>query len=144
MTTDASDHEETQEEMLARLNGFAAPTTPAVEVKGALASSNQTARSAEPLTLPVAQSSEHIPAMLAATGYSSPTVAALDEKDRPQADVVCVRCTAGLWFATPAPAETKYKADVKCFCSRMRTLSWQTFRPTPVTDCDGFTDQPAT
>lgn len=65
--------------------------------------------------------------------YISSVVATLEEKDRPQQEVVCTRCTAGLWFTTPA--------EVKCFCLRTRSLSWQTHKPNPVTKCDGLTDQ---
>lgn len=67
------------------------------------------------------------------TGYFSPVVATLDEKNRPQAEVICTRCTSGLWFTT--------LAEVKCFCLRMRSLSWQTYKPSPVTQCDGLTDR---
>jgi hypothetical protein len=65
--------------------------------------------------------------------YFSRTVAALDEKAKPQKGVVCTSCTAAIWFSLPT--------EVKCFCQRMRNLSWQTTRPVPVTGCDGWNDQ---
>lgn len=69
------------------------------------------------------------------TTYSSRTVSSLEDSAKPQQEVVCITCTSAMWFKIPS--------ELRCFCYRMRMLSWQSRKPFPVIACDGWDNQPA-
>lgn len=67
--------------------------------------------------------------------YTSRTVSTIEDSSKPQKEVVCITCTSAMWFKIPS--------ELRCFCHRMRMLSWQSCKPFPVVACDGWDDQPA-
>ena len=58
------------------------------------------------------------------------TLASIDPVRRPDPHTVCEVCPAAVWMATPR--------DVKCFCRLMHYWSWETTKPTELTNCDGL------
>lgn len=58
------------------------------------------------------------------------TLASIDPARRPDPHTVCEMCPAAVWMATPR--------DVKCFCRLMHYWSWETSKPTELTNCDGL------
>jgi hypothetical protein len=58
------------------------------------------------------------------------TLASIDPARRPDPHTVCEVCPAAVWMATPR--------DVKCFCRLMHYWSWETTKPTELTNCDGL------
>jgi hypothetical protein len=64
--------------------------------------------------------------------YISPVLRLLEAKSRPQPSPACETCPASLWFSP--------KGQLKCFCTRMHVLTWDTTAdepPPPVMACDG-------
>lgn len=64
--------------------------------------------------------------------YISPVLKMLDPQSRPRPSPACETCPASLWFSL--------KDQLKCFCTRMHVLTWDTLAddpPSPVLACDG-------
>ena len=62
--------------------------------------------------------------------YISPVILALPDSDRPAPSPACETCPAALWFKT--------KSHLKCFCSRMHSVVWETgMEAPPILLCDG-------
>ncbi|SDA85358.1 hypothetical protein SAMN03159475_0116 [Pseudomonas sp. NFPP33] len=62
--------------------------------------------------------------------YISPVILRLADQDRPVPSPACETCPASLWFKT--------KPQLKCFCTRMHAIVWQTeMEEPPVMICDG-------
>lgn len=71
-----------------------------------------------------AGSSDHI------EGYVSPTLVALEPRQRPIHRTVCEQCPNSMWFSSPQEA--------KCYCRVMHAISWSTREPVQLTHCDGM------
>lgn len=64
--------------------------------------------------------------------YISPVLRLLAASSRPHPSPACETCPASLWFSP--------KDQLKCYCTRMHVLTWDTTAdepPTPVMACDG-------
>ncbi len=66
----------------------------------------------------------------AALPCSSPTVAALEPKRRPEPKPVCEACPHSMWFASAA--------HLKCYCRVMHVVTWNSEEPAPILSCDGI------
>lgn len=63
--------------------------------------------------------------------YSSPLLQGIEERFQPTPMPACGSCPLSLWFAT--------QQALKCYCTRMHALVWETGSESiqPVMDCDG-------
>lgn len=72
----------------------------------------------------------------------SAVLAQLPPSRRPHPSTVCEVCPAALWYATAAvpqpPPKMAVPAELKCYCTVLQMISWQTFQPVPITHCDGM------
>ncbi|MNQ96689.1 hypothetical protein D3C85_1123050 [compost metagenome] len=56
----------------------------------------------------------------------------LRPEDRPKERVICMSCAQATWITSVQ----KGTQQIDCFCRVMRTMTYSTFRPTDVLDCD--------
>ena len=63
--------------------------------------------------------------------YSSPVLQGLEKQFRPVPSPACESCPASMWFAT--------KEALKCYCTRMHAVVWETGNEDvkPIMECDG-------
>lgn len=83
----------------------------------------------EPLPTTTVQDLSAVQIMALPQATPSPTLAALAPSLRPKTEIVCERCPASLWFASPV--------EVKCYCRMMYLVVWSSAEPNEIMLCDG-------
>ncbi|RIY89735.1 hypothetical protein IPC1293_31195 [Pseudomonas aeruginosa] len=63
---------------------------------------------------------------------TSQVILNLPEDSRPKERVICMSCEQATWITSVQ----KRTPQIDCFCRVMRTMTYSTFNPTEVLDCD--------
>ena len=63
---------------------------------------------------------------------TSQVILNLRPEDRPKNRVICMSCEKGLWITSVQ----KGTQQIDCYCRVMQTMTYSTFRPADVLDCD--------
>ena len=79
-------------------------------------------------TTPTPTASDNVPCT-APPLYISPVLQGMEPGLRPQPSPACETCPASQWFMT--------QQELKCFCTRMHLIVWDTSTPHPILACDG-------